>query len=154
MDKLVSKRKIPSLIIEPVSDSGNLNLLSMLEHRRDKYLVIVDNIDASSVATYVLDYAQQEGVDLVKFMSVAEEWVNTSSSIHPLSFELSKRGLTMATRRIYKTFDLAYVTRLVGRAFTFDLTTPTRIRRRRASIVPAGVEIKPKAKVVQLDSTR
>lgn len=148
----MSKRKIPSLIIEHVSDRGNLHMLSMLEHRRDRYLVIVDNIDEDNITAYVLDYAQQESIDLSLFIKIAEEWLEKSNGEYPLSFELSRRGLTEATRRIYKTFDLAYVTRLVGRAFSFDLTTPIRIRRRRATKIPTGVEIRPKASVVSLHS--
>lgn len=146
----MSKRKIPTLIIEHVSDRGNLHLLSLLEHRRDKYLVIVDNIDDENITAYVLDYAQQEGVDLRTFIGVAEEWLERSGGQYPLSFELSRLGLTEAARRIYKTFDLAYVTRLVGRSFSFDLTTPVRVRRRRASRVPAGVEVRPKSSATVL----
>jgi hypothetical protein len=145
----VSKRKIPSLIVEHVSDQGNLHLLSMLEHRRDRYLVIVDNLDSEHITAYVLDYAQQESVDLITFIKIAEEWLQRSGGKYPLSFELSRLGLTNVAKRIYKTFDLAYVTRLVGRSFSFDLTTPTRVRRRRASRVPVGVEIRPKGSVLQ-----
>lgn len=122
----------------------------MLEHRNDKYLIIIDNINSDSITAYVLDYAQQEGIDLVTFMKIAEEWV-TKNNDYPLSFEFSKLGLTSVTRRIYKTFDLAYVTRLVGKVFKYDLETPTKIRRRRASRVPAGVEIKPKASVTRIN---
>jgi hypothetical protein len=140
----MSKRKIPSLVIEHVSDTGNLRLLSMLEHRRDRYLVIVDNISDDAITAYVLDYAQQEGVDLRTFIQLAEDWLATSNGEYPLSFELSKMGLTNIAKRIYKTFDLAYVTRLVGQPFSYDLQTPLRVRRRRANKVPAGIEIRPK----------
>jgi hypothetical protein len=146
----MSKKKVPSLIIEHVSDSGNLNLLSLLEHRREKYLVIVDNIDEEHITAYVLDYAQQEGIDLKAFIGLAEDWLSATTGDYPFSFELSRLGLTESTRKIYKTFNLAHVTRLIGRAFERDLTTPTRIRRRRAAKVPAGVEIKPRASVIPL----
>jgi hypothetical protein len=149
----MSKRKIPSLIIEHVSDAGNLRLLSMLEHRRERYLVIVDNIDDEIITAYVLDYAQQEGVDLIAFITIAEQWLEVSGGKYPLSFELSRLGLTHVARRIYKTFDLAYVTRLVGRGFSYDLTTPLRVRRRRASRVPSGVEVRPTATVLQYSSS-
>lgn len=148
----MSKKKIPTLIIEHVSDRGNLQLLSLLEHRRDRYLVIVDNITEDEIAAYVLDYAQQEGIDLGTFLDITENWLQTSDAKYPLSFEFSRLGLTSVTRRIYKTFDLAYVTRLVGRAFTYEMSTPTRVRRRRAAKVPAGVEIRPKATVYTLSS--
>lgn len=144
----MSKRKIPTLIVESVSDRGNLHMLSMLEHRRDRYLVIVDNMDNEAITAYVLDYAQQEGIDLRAFIEVAETWLNVSNGSYPLSFELSRMGLTAGTRRIYKTFDLAYVTRFVGRAFSFDLTTPVKVRRRRASRIQSHVEIRPKVLVL------
>jgi hypothetical protein len=124
----------------------------MLEHRRERYLVIIDNIDDEIITAYVLDYAQQEGVDLITFINLAEHWLKASDGKYPLSFELSRLGLTNTARRIYKTFDMAYVTRLVGRSFSYDLTTPTRVRRRRASRVPAGVEIRPKGTVLQYSS--
>lgn len=146
----MSKRKVPSLIIEHVSDRGNLHLLSMLEHRKDKYLVIIDNIDDENITAYVLDYAQQEGIDLRTFIDIAEGWLEKQDSAYPLSFEFSRLGLTEATRRIYKTFDLAYVTRLIGRPFVFELTKPAKIRRRRANKIPVSVEIRPKASVIQL----
>ena len=153
----MSKRKIPTLIIEHVSDEGNLNMLSMLEHqayhRRERYLCVVDNIDDEQITAYVLDYAQQEGVDLITFIKIAEQWLKQSNGQYPLSFELSRLGLTAASKRIYKTIDLAYVTRLVGRSFSFDLTTPVRVRRRRASRVPAGIEIRPKSTVETLSAT-
>lgn len=142
----MSKRKIPSLIIEHVSDRGNLNLLSLLEHQRNRYLVIIDNITSTEITAYVLDYAQQEGIDLRSFLEIAENWMHSGAK-HPLSFEMSRLGLTTVTRRIYKTFDLAYVTRLVGKAFAYELSTPVKVRRRRASKVPTGVEVRPRATV-------
>jgi hypothetical protein len=145
----MAKRKIPDLIVEPVADEGNLHVLSLLEHRRQCYLVVVDNIGAEQLGAYVLDYAQQEGLDLAAFISLVEEWLAGGGG-HPLSFELSRRGLTAATRRIYKTFDLAHVSRLVGRPFSFELTEPERVRRRRAQTVPAGVEVRPVATVSRL----
>ena len=69
----MSKKKIPTLIVEHVSDRGNLHLLSLLEHRRERYLVIVDNIDEEKITAYVLDYAQQEGVDLKTFIKIMEK---------------------------------------------------------------------------------
>ena len=124
-------------------------MLSLLEHRRERYLTIIDNIDKDVISAYVLDYAQQEGIDLRTFIELAEGWLERTGGAYPFSFELSRLGLTTTTRKIYKTFDLAYVTRLVGRPFALDMSTPTKIRRRRAAKIPAGVEVKPKGLVYQ-----
>ncbi len=147
----MAKKKIPNLIIEEVADAGNLHMLSMLEHRRNRYLVIVDNILEDELHAYVLDYAQQEGIDLNTFIKIAEGWV-ASGANHPLSFELSKLGYSSITQPIYKTFALAHVTRLVGRGFSIDLKTPIRIKRRRVPVIQPMIEIRPKASVRQLIS--
>lgn len=131
--------------MEQVSDAKNLHLLTLLEHRREQYLVIIDNITDTQVTAYVLDYAKQEGINPLMLIQLAKEWLEKTNGEYPLSFELSRLGLTSVTRQIYKTFDVSHVTRLVGLPFVFNLTTPLRVRRRRASKVSAGIEVRPKA---------
>lgn len=146
----MSKKKIPSLIIEAISDKGNLNMLSLIEHRRDQYLVIIDNIVDDTVYAYVLDYARQEGIDLKTLIDIAESWLQEKSAAYPLSFELSRLGLTEVANRIYKTFDVAYVTRLVGRPFQYDLLNPVKVKRRRANLVSSVIEIRPTVRKAQV----
>lgn len=148
----MAKRKIPSLIVERAEDSGNFFYLAVLEYRRENYLVIVDNITDEEVGAYVLDYAQQEGMDLKDLMSIITQWFYRASYRYPLSFEFSRIGVAQRTNKIYKTFELAHVTRLIGKDYRFDLTSPPKIKRRRVNNVPAGIEIKLKrsSQVVQL----
>lgn len=116
--------------------------LSVLEYRRENYLVVVDNISDEEVTAFVLDYAQQEGIDLKQLMSVITLWFYRGSHHYPLSFEFSRLGITHRTNRIFKTFELAHVTRLIGKDFTFDLFDPPKVRRRRVNKIPAGVEVR------------
>lgn len=148
----MAKRKIPGLIVERAEDQGNYYFLSVLEYRRENYLVIVDNITDEEVGAYVLDYAQQEGMNLKDLMTVITQWFYRASYRYPLSFEFSRLGISPRTNRIYKTFELAHVTRLIGKDYKFDLQVPPKVRRRRVNRIPAGVEIKLKrsAQVVQL----
>jgi hypothetical protein len=148
----MAKRKIPGLIIERAEDQGNYYFLSVLEYRRENYLVIVDNITDEEVGAYVLDYAQQEGMNLRDVMTIATQWFYRASYKYPLSFEFSRLGIAQRTNRIYKTFELAHVTRLIGKDYKFELQAPPKVRRRRVNRIPAGVEIKLKrsAQVVQL----
>ncbi len=136
------KKKIPGLVIERAEDQGNHYFLSVLEYRRENYLVVVDNITDEELGAYVLDFAQQEGMSLKELMSVVTLWFYRGSFDYPLSFEFSRLGLAHRTNRIYKTFELTHVTRLIGRDFRFDLLTPPKVRRRRVSKIPAGFEIK------------
>jgi hypothetical protein len=148
----MAKRKIPGLIVERAEDQGNYYFLSVLEYRRENYLVIVDNITDEEVGAYVLDYAQQEGMNLKDLMTIITQWFYRASYRYPLSFEFSRLGISPRTNRIYKTFELAHVTRLIGKDYKFDLQVPPKVRRRRVNRIPAGVEIKLKrsAQVVQL----
>lgn len=136
------KKKIPGLVIERAEDQGNHYFLSVLEYRRENYLVVVDNITDDELGAYVLDFAQQEGMSLKELMSVVTLWFYKSSFDYPLSFEFSRLGISEKTNRIYKTFELTHVTRLIGKDFKFDLNASPKIRRRRVSKIPAGVEIK------------
>lgn len=137
----MAKKRIPSLIVEPVSDSGNLYFLSVIEYKRENYLTVVNNIDEEEIGAYVLDFAQQERLNMQQLMSAITLWFYKGSFTHPLSFEFSRLGLTPLTNRIYKSFELTHVTRLVGNDFRYNLSAQPKIRRRRASMIPAGVEV-------------
>ena len=138
----MSKKRIPNLVVERAEDQGNYFFLSVLAFRRENYLVIVDNITDEEIGAYVLDFAQQEGIDLKQLISVVTTWFYRASYRYPLSFEFSRLGIAHHTNRIYKNFELAHVTRLIGNDFRFNLQSPPKIRRRRVSMIPAGVEIK------------
>jgi len=138
----LSKKRIPSLVVERAEDQGNYFFLSVLEFRRENYLVIIDNITEEGIGAYVLDFAQQEGLDLKQLISVITTWFYRASYRYPLSFEFSRLGMAHHTNRIHKNFELAHVTRLIGNDFKYDLMAPPKIRRRRVSMIPAGVEVK------------
>ena len=138
----MAKKKIPNLIVEFASDSGTMYFLSVIEYRRENYLAIVDNISSDEVGAYVLDFAQQERLDLQQLMTIVTRWFYSGSVAYPLSFEFSRLGISPMVNRIYKTFELAHVTRLIGYDFRYDFETPPKIRRRRATLIPAGAEVK------------
>jgi uncharacterized protein YqfB (UPF0267 family) len=144
------KKKIPSLIVERACDPGNAYFLSVLRYRDDDYLVIVDNITEDEIHAYVLDYAQQEGINLSEFMKIVKTWYDTSSQLVPLSFELSRLNLAAVTNRIFKTFELAHVIRLIGNDFRYPHYAAPRVRRRKITFVQKCIEVRPKATVRQL----
>lgn len=146
----MAKKKVPNLIVEFVSDSGNSFYLSCLEYRKETYLVVVDNISQYEIGAYVLDYANQERLDIPQLLSIITKWFYSESFNHPLSFEFSKLGMTPMVNGIYRTFELAHVTRLIGYDFKFDFETPPKIRRRRVSMIPAGTEIRLKRNIQEV----
>lgn len=132
----MAKKRIPELQVELTSDTANFYYLSVLQYRKEHHLVIVDNINADSVSAYVLDKATQEGLDVKQIMTVATRWFYEASHKYPLSLEFSKQGMSHATNRILKNFELTHVTRIVGQDFQYDLNAAPKIRRRRVNHVP------------------
>lgn len=145
----MSKKRVPNLVVEFACDRGNFMFLSVIEYRKENYLVIIDNITDEGVGAYVLDFAQQEGLNLKQLISVITTWFYRASYRYPLSFEFSRLGMARHTNRIYKNFELAHVTRLIGNDFKYDLFAPPKVKRRRVSMIPAGVEIKLRKSVSQ-----
>ena len=145
------KKRIPSLVVERAEDQGNYFYLSVLEYRKQNYLVVIDNITDDEVQAYVLDVAPQAGIDVKQLISVITYWFYKGSGRYPLSFEFSRLGISPMTNKIHRTFELAHVTRLIGKDFVYLLSAPPKIRRRRVNKIPAGVEIKLKrSQVVEL----
>ena len=137
----MSKKKIPTLVVEFACDSGNFCYLSVLEYRKENYLVIIDNVTEETIGAYVLDFAQQEGIDLQQLITIVTAWFYRGSYTYPLSFEFSRLGMAQHTNRIYKNFELAHVTRLIGNDFKYNLSAAPKVKRRRVSMIPAGVEV-------------
>lgn len=104
--------------------------------------MVIDNISEEEVGAYVLDFAQQERLDVRQLLSIVTQWFYRGSEQYPLSFEFSRLGITPMTNRIYKTFELTHVTRLIGNNFNYALEAAPKIRRRRVNLIPAGTEIR------------
>jgi hypothetical protein len=138
----MTKKKIPPLIIEHFTDTSNLCFISLIEYKRDHYFGIIDNITDTELNAFILSHAKPEIIDIDTFIKFAIRWFYKSSGKYPLSFEFAKHGLTTRVQPLIKTFDLSYVSRVVGKPFIFeDLNTTTRIKRRRVQELPEYVEI-------------
>ena len=139
----MAKNKIPKLIVEHTENQQNFCFLSVLEYRKKNYLVVVDNITDTNIGAYVLDYVSQEKIDMEQLLKVITTWFYKNSHKCPLSFEFSKLGLTSEVNKIYKNFELVHVARLIGNDFRYtSLLNLPKIKRRRITKIPAGVEIK------------
>ena len=139
----MAKNKIPKLIVERTENQQNFCFLSVLEYRKKNYLVVVDNITDTNIGAYVLDYVSQEKIDMEQLLKVITTWFYKNSHKCPLSFEFSKLGLTSEVNKIYKNFELVHVARLIGNDFRYtSLLKLPKIKRRRITKIPAGVEIK------------
>lgn len=138
----MAKKRIPELQIEEVNERVNSMYLSLLEYKREVYLCVIDSITPTEIGAYVLDYAEQEQIPLPEFLSVVTRWFYGKSESYPLSVEIARQGLTEVVSPIYRTFDTAYVSRIVGHAFFNKEQAKSKVRRRRVVPIPEGVAIK------------
>lgn len=138
----MSKKQIPELKIEMVNDNSNLIYLSLLEYKRETYLCIIDQTSENEIGAYVLDFAEQENINVSNFLSIVTRWFYSKSDKHPLSVEIAKHGLTDILAPIYRTFDEPYVSRIVGNAFFHNQPRKSKIRRRRVVSIPECVTIR------------
>jgi len=132
---------MPALQIEAVSGAINLHFMCMLEYKRENYLCIIDNIGPGAISAYVLDYIDQENIDLADFLSIVTRWFYGRSQLTPLSVEIARQGLTERLAPIYRTFDTSYVARIVGSAFEYSNMDKQKIKRRRVVVAPEGTAI-------------
>jgi len=130
------------LIIEPHPESySGYPFITLLQYRQQHILTIIDNIDNKSIKAYVLDYCGPERVDEELVIEIAGRWYGKNSELYPLSFEFSKLGLASEVSRIYKKFNIDFVSRLIGPMVKFPMNDIQSTKRRRRKEVPSGVSV-------------
>lgn len=132
---------IPLIVENHPDDYIGYPFITLIQYRKSHVLSIVDNSDDQSIKLYVLDLCGPEHVKEESVIEIASHWYDTSKTLHPLSVEFSKRGVTGETGRIYRTFNTEFVTRVIGPLPRFEMTEIIRIKRRKRKPVQAGLEV-------------
>ena len=137
------------LIIEPhPTDYDGYPFITLIQHRNQHVLSIIDNASDKIIKAFVLDLCGPEKVDEELIISVAAEWYATGDGKYPISIEFSKRGLANETSRILRSYNVDFVTRVIGPLPKFPMDEVRSVKRRRRKAVPSGMEVH--KKVVQL----
>ena len=142
-----SKRGNPiPLIVEPHPDDyDGYPFITMTQYRKEHILTLIDNSDAKIVKAYVLDMCSQAGVNEELLISVAGHWYEQNGLYrYPVSFTLSQYGLAGEASKIYRTFNIEHITRVIGPLPKFEMKEIKSVKRRRRKPVPPGVEVKNK----------
>jgi len=137
----MTKKRIPALHIETIKDRANLGYLSLIEYKRENYLAIIDNITSDEVSAFVLDYAQQENINIKDLLSLTTSWFYKGSHQYPFSFEVARLGLSAILTPIHRTFEISYVAKIVGNPFKYNIDGKSKVKRRRVIPISEGVEI-------------
>jgi len=132
---------IPLIIEEHPADYDGYPFITLIQYNKKHFLAIVDNTDAKTIKAYILDLCGPEGVNEEEIIKIAAEWYDNSRDQYPISFEFSKRGVSETTMRIYKSYTIEYVTRIIGPLPKFEMSDTVSVKRRRRKSVPSGMEI-------------
>lgn len=134
--------KTPPLVIESFEDETNLVFLTLIEHKKVRYLTIIENVVEDEIHAYVLDQLEAEGIDQSWFLSVAIRWFYSSSHKYPLSFEFAKHGHGDIVKRVLKTFAINSTSRIIGKLFTYKVNTRPKVKRRKLVPLTEYFEVK------------
>jgi hypothetical protein len=115
--------------------------ITLIQHRNQHILTIVDNADDKTIKAFVLDLCGPEHVDEEKIITTAATWYYVHKQRYPLSIEFSRLGMTPETSKIYRTYNTEFVTRVIGPLPKYEMEEVASIRRRRRKALPPGVEI-------------
>lgn len=150
----VARVPVAPLVIEPYPrDYTGLPFLTLIQFRKQPMLVIVDNADSDAIRAYVLDLCGPQQVNEEKIVLAAAEWFMTNKSNFPVSIEFARRGLTSEASKIYRTFDVEFVSRIIGPVPEFPMGAVKSVKRRRRKAVPPGVDVVNLAKLEEFFSS-
>jgi hypothetical protein len=142
----MAKRKRKSnhvpLIVEPhPEDYNGYPFITLIQYRDTHQLTVIDNANDKIITAFVLDRCSPEGLDEEAVVAVIAKWYDGGPTAHPLSFEFSKLGVSGVMSSILRTYNIDFVTRVIGPLPMFNMTENKTVRRRRRKQVPAGVEL-------------
>lgn len=136
-----SKDQAP-LIVEPhPEDYSGYPFITLLRYNKETMLTVIDNRTAAVIQGYVLDLCGPERIDEQGIIAIADYWYTNNQEKYPISVEFSRLGVSEIATKIYRSFNVDYVTRVIGPLPQFD-TTPTRNPRRRKRKEPPATKRK------------
>lgn len=133
--------QVPLIIETHPEEYNGYPFITLIEYRDKSYLTVVDNSTDKAISAYVLDSCNSEGVDEEMTITIISEWYEQSNMSYPVSIEFSKQGLSGHMTRIYRTYNLDYVTRVIGPLPRFDMDTIIDSRKKKKKQVPLGIRI-------------
>ncbi len=132
---------VPLIVEDHPDDYEGYPFITLIQYRRSHVLAIVDNSDDQAIKSYVLDLCGPERVDEQKMIEVGAYWYKHHRNAHPISVEVSRKGIPGEAGRIYRSFNIEFVTRVIGPLPRFEMTETVRVKRRKRKSVPTGVEV-------------
>ena len=145
-----SKRgnQVPLIVEAHPDDYDGYPFITLIQYRNQHVLSIIDNSTDKTIKAFILDLCGPEQLNEEAIISVAAEWYEASEFSYPLSIEFSKRGMSNDVSKILRTYNIDFVTRVIGPLPKFPMEETKSVKRRRRKAIPSGMEVH--KKVLQL----
>lgn len=138
--KRISK-KYPLIVEEHPDDYDGYEFITLIRYNDDNYLTIVDNMHPKFIDCYVLDFCSGANIEEEFVIQLAQSWYLKSKEKYPISIEFSKQGQTATFSKILRSFNIDYVSRVIGPLPNFEMKGVDKVRKRKRKPVPKGVKI-------------
>jgi len=132
---------VPLVIEDHPNGYDGYPFLTLLQYRKQHNVTIIDNSDDRVIKAYVLDRCGPEGVNEEQIIEIAAHWYETNRKVFPISIEFSRQGFSHETSRIYHTFNIEFITRIIGPLPRFEMCEVHSIKRRRRKPVSSTIQI-------------
>jgi len=126
-----NKNPIPLIVEKHPADYDGYPFITLIQYDKNHFLTIIDNATNKTIKAYVLDLCGPENVNEERIVQAARIWFKEHKDQYPLSFELSRLGMASEAKKIYRTFHIEYVTRVIGPLPSLNMLSQPKVRRRR-----------------------
>lgn len=134
-------KKFPLVVEAHPSDYEGYDFITLIRFNDESFLNIIDNVTKKYIYGYVIDLCGPEGFNEDLLIKTAFEWFYSNGDRYPISIEFSKRDMLAQAETILRAFPLDYVTRVIGPLPQFNMSGPTKVRKRKRKEVPKGIEV-------------
>ena len=132
---------VPLIIENHPEDYDGYPFITLIQQHATHVLTIVDDVDEKRLRAFVLDLCGPSGVNEEQVINVAAEWYQSARERYPLSIEFSKRNLAQQMAPVFRTFNIDFITRIIGPVPKFSMNTSPSVRRRRRKPIPEGMTV-------------
>lgn len=141
MKKRTRGNPIPLIVEDHPFDYDGYPFITLIQYRNEHYLTLIDNADKKTIKSYILDLCGPATVDEQQIIEVAQRWWYMEKDRYPLSFAFSKAGMANEVSKIYRSYNIEYVTRVIGPLPKFEMHETTSVKRRKRKTVPKTMKI-------------
>lgn len=139
--KRVRGNPLPLIVENHPKDYDGYPFITLIQYRDQHLLGIIDNTTDKMIKAYILDLCGPTNVNEEQIIDVASFWYSEAKDRYPLSFEFSKLGLSDEVKKIYRSYAVGFVTRIIGPLPRFEMNEVKSIKRRRRKAISVNMEV-------------